>query len=79
MEKYSVLKRKEVLIHTTTWMNLLKKCLFLTYIERVAAVGEGRETERERERERERIQSGLCAVSSKPNTGLELINCDIMT
>ena len=34
---------------------------------------------RERERERERIPSRLCAVSTEPNSGLELINHEIMT
>ena len=35
--------------------------------------------ERERERERERIPSRLCTISTEPNTGLDLINCEIMT
>ena len=48
-----------------------------------------RERERKRERERvsrggaergrERIQSRLHAVSSEPNVGLDLTNCEIMT
>ena len=37
------------------------------------------EHRRDRERGRERIPSGLCAVSTKPDTKLELINCEIMT
>ena len=36
-------------------------------------------TERERERERERVPSRLHAVSTEPDTGLELTNCEIMT
>ena len=46
-----------------------------------------RERERERERNRphgqresktERIPSRVCAVSTVPNVGLELMNCEIM-
>ena len=42
-----------------------------------------RETERANrgraERGRDRIPSRLCAVSTKPNVGLEITNCEIMT
>ena len=42
-----------------------------------------RETENgggaEREREGARIPSRLCTVSEKPDIGLELMNCEIMT
>ena len=41
--------------------------------ERVHAHGRGRE------RGRERIPSRLRAVSAEPDTGLELVNCEIMT
>ena len=34
---------------------------------------------RERERERERIPSRLLTVSTEPDVGLELTNCEIMT
>ena len=43
------------------------------------------EREREREREtsrgrgRQRIPSSLCAGSTEPDAGLELMNCEIMT
>ena len=38
------------------------------------------EAHRERERERrERIPSRPCAVSTEPDAGLELMNCEIMT
>ena len=37
-------------------------------------MGEG-----QRERERERISSTLCTVSTEPDTGLKLTNCEIMT
>ena len=46
---------------------------------RGAERGVGRETERERERERERIPSRLCTVSTEPDVGLELTDCEIMT
>ena len=36
-------------------------------------------TERERERWRERIPSRTRAVSTEPDMGLELTNCEIMT
>ena len=39
----------------------------------------GRSRERERERERERIPSRLNAVSAELNTGLDFMNCEIMT
>ena len=40
----------------------------------------GAERERERERERETENpSRLHAVSTEPNMGLELMNCEIMT
>ena len=38
-----------------------------------------KEQGRGRKRGRERISSRLCAVSSKPDAGLELTNCKIMT
>ena len=38
-----------------------------------------RERQRERESERERIPSRLCAVSTEPAVGLELMNSEIMT
>ena len=42
----------------------------------------GREREKERrEKEKggERIQSRLCSVSVKPDAGLDLLNCEIIT
>ena len=36
---------------------------------------QGRGRDRERERERERIRSRLCVVSTEPNAGLKLTNC----
>ena len=39
-----------------------------------ALVGEG-----EREGERENIPSRLCTVSTKPNMGLDPMNCEIVT
>ena len=33
----------------------------------------------EREEERERIPSRLCAISTEPDVGLKLIDCEIMT
>ena len=39
----------------------------------------GRGRERERERERERILSRPCTVSAEPNSGLDPMNCEIMT
>ena len=48
--------------------------------ERERVPGRGRERgERERERERERIPSSLRTVSTEPDAGLELTNCEIMT
>ena len=47
--------------------------------------GRGRESERlrarerERERRRERIPSRLCAISTEPDAGLDLMNCESMT
>ena len=38
-----------------------------------------RERERERGREGGRIPSRLCAVSTEPDAGLELTNCEIVT
>ena len=35
--------------------------------------------ERERGREREKIPSRLCAVSSEPNSGLDIMNHESMT
>ena len=35
--------------------------------------------EEQRERERERIPSRLCIVSTEPDAGLELTNCEIVT
>ena len=45
--------------------------------EREYELEKGREGERERERERE--TEDLCAVSTEPNPGLKLTNCEIMT
>ena len=39
----------------------------------------GAERERERGRERERVLSRFCAVSTELDTGLNLMNCEIMT
>ena len=39
---------------------------------------EGAERERERERERETESHRLCAVSTEPNTGLDLMNHDLV-
>ena len=39
-----------------------------------ASMGEG-----QREGGRERVPSRLCAVSADPNTGLDLIKCEIIT
>ena len=39
----------------------------------------GREREKEREGERWRIPSRLWAISSEPDLGLHLVNCEIMT
>ena len=54
-------------------INILKvslgKIIFLMFILR----------ERERERERERIPSRLHTVSTEPDVGLGLTNCEIMT
>ena len=49
-----------------------------------ARVGEGqrqreRERERERDTERGRIPRGLHAVSTEPDAGLQLTNCEIVT
>ena len=41
--------------------------------------GRGAERERERRRGRHRIQSRLWAVSTRPDAGLELTKCEIMT
>ena len=43
-------------------------------------MGKGqRERERERGRERERIPSRLQAVSAEPSSGLDPMNCELMT
>ena len=47
--------------------------IFFTYFERE------RERERDAERGRERIPSRLCTVSTQPEGGLELTDCEIMT
>ena len=39
----------------------------------------GRWGEEQRDREREKTPSRLCTVSTEPNVGLELKNCEIMT
>ena len=39
----------------------------------------GKKQERERERGRERTTNRLHAVSTEPDLGLELMNCEIMT
>ena len=59
---------------------LLCQCEFLS---RIWDWGRGRERERERERETEgdtesEAGSRLRAVSTEPDTGLKLVNCEIM-
>ena len=50
-------------------------CLKFIYFERESQ----REWERDRDRRRETIPSRLHAVSTEPNAGLELTNCEIVT
>ena len=49
------------------------------FFERVTKREGGRGRETETETERETIPSRLYIVSTEPNVGLELTNCEIMT
>ena len=49
------------------------------YFEREGGAGRERRGEERRERERGSIPSRLCAVSAETDTGLHLMNCEILT
>ena len=62
-------------------MYFFKVFLFILRERKLVEEGQ-RERERERERERqerERISSRLSTVSTEPDAGLKLMNCEIMT
>ena len=70
-----------LLVYPFYLFNIFFNVLFIfERASRGGAEGE-RETqrERERERERERIPNRLCAVSTEPDMGLALMNCEIVT
>ena len=58
---------------------LITFVLFIYFVREISACMHLSEGQRERERERERIPSGLCAVSTEPNAGLDPLNREIMT